>query len=393
MKILYIVPAYLPAYRYGGPIKSDHYRNKWLVKKGVEVSVYTTDIDGPNSLKVPLGTPVDVDGVRVFYFKGSFPRAWFYSRDLHRALKENIKDFDMVHITSVFLSASALGAYYAKKFNKPYIISPRGSLMKEPLALKSHIKKKFYIALLENNNLRDATAIHFTAPIEEEEYKAQGLPLRQGIVIPNSFDEDDFKEVQDTRPEVFRDKFNIGKDIKIILFLSRISWKKGLDTLIPALSLIIKKEPKALLVIAGGDDEGYKKKVEELINKHGLRSSVVFTGMLLGRDLVAAYKSSSVFVLPSYSENFAMSVVEAMYFRVPVVVTKHVGVAPSVQNSVAGIVIEKNESELSESILNILQNPEKSREMGERGRLSVLKEFSAPSVADQFLAAYNKLVN
>ena len=80
MKILHIVPSYIPAYRYGGPIESVHSLNAGLVKNGAEVTVYTTNIDGSNDLNVPVGTSVMIDGVRVFYFKSSFPRAWFYSR-------------------------------------------------------------------------------------------------------------------------------------------------------------------------------------------------------------------------------------------------------------------------------------------------------------------------
>ena len=55
MKILHIVPSYLPAYGYGGPIQSVHSLNKWLVKKGADVTVYTTNINGRETLDVPLG--------------------------------------------------------------------------------------------------------------------------------------------------------------------------------------------------------------------------------------------------------------------------------------------------------------------------------------------------
>lgn len=109
---------------------------------GVDVTVYTTAVNGPDDLDVPLGVPVDVDGVKVYYFPVKFLRSWFYSPGMHRAIKNNSRDFDLVHITSVFLSASTLGAYYARKFNIPYIISPNGSLMIIPLSI-SAFKRKF----------------------------------------------------------------------------------------------------------------------------------------------------------------------------------------------------------------------------------------------------------
>ena len=117
--------------------------NKWLVKKGIDVTVYTTNIDVEN--KVETRKEVLVDGVKVWYFKKSFPkileywkvgflpaflpRHWEYSKDLHIALAKHMGEFDVVHVTSTFLFASVLGAYYARKYKKPYIISPRGNLM------------------------------------------------------------------------------------------------------------------------------------------------------------------------------------------------------------------------------------------------------------------------
>ncbi len=135
MKILHIVPAYLPAHRYGGPIESVHNLNVALARAGHDVTVFTTDINGEGRVSVKTDALVMMDGVRIFYFRGSFPRLWFYSRDMHHALAERMNEFDIVHITSVFLAASALGARYAKKIKRPYVISPRGSLMHEPLSM------------------------------------------------------------------------------------------------------------------------------------------------------------------------------------------------------------------------------------------------------------------
>ena len=388
MKILHLVQCYTPAYRYGGPIKSVHELNKWLVRRGIEVAVYTTNIDGPYKLDVPLNQEVIIDGVKVYYFPIIF-RPWQYSFSLHRALAKNLKYFDAVHITSVFLSASTLGAYYAKKFNKPYVISPRGSLMKEPLQKKSSLKKRIYISLFEKRNLKAADAIHFTVEAEKDEYLKAGLPLKKGIVIPNGLDLEEFKEI--TPSGAFRKKWNIDSQKKVVLFLSRLNWKKGLDTLIPAFAEVVEKEPKAILAIVGNDDEGYRKKVEFLISNFQLKDKVIFTGMLLGKDKLAAFRESDVFVLPSYAENFGMAVLEAMYLGLPVIITKNVGIAPSVSRGGAGIVVNKDEKEVSEAILKILNNPSLAKKMGQCGRQLVQKEFSPVSVAEKFVELYNEL--
>ena len=179
MKILHLIPTYLPARKASGPIYPTHCLNKWLVKKGIDVTVYTTNLDERETMGVPVGEPVFIDGVRVFYFKSSFFKKWFCSRQFAVALKKNLPDFDLVHITSVFLAFSFFGACFAKKFKKPYIISPHGSLMKEPLNMKSRLKKMIYLKLAEKRNLTGAAAIHFTVEAEKAEYLESGLPLKK----------------------------------------------------------------------------------------------------------------------------------------------------------------------------------------------------------------------
>ena len=391
MKILHIIPSYLPAKLASGAIKPTHYLNKALVEKGIEVVVYTMNIDGNKKLDVPLGKEVNLDGVKVFYFPMTF-RPWQYSYKLHQALAKSVKDFDLIHITSVFLSVSTLGAYYAKKFNKPYIISPHGSLMNEPLRNRN-TKKQIYISLIERKNLTDASAIHFTVETEKEEYIKAGLSLKETIIIPNGLDIEEFNTITRDSATHFKEKFGIAPDKKIILFLGRLHRIKGLDILIPAFAEIIKKEPKAVLVLAGPDDENYKREVLKFIDEVNLRTSdIVFTGMLVGEDKTAVYKESDVFVLPSYSENFGMVVVEAMYSCLPVVITKYVGIAPEIIKNNAGIVIKKSEKELTEAILKILNNPALAQKMGESGKRLVETEFSPGKIADKWIEKYKNII-
>lgn len=394
MKILHVVPTYLPAYRYGGPIQSVNALNKYLVRAGAEVTVYTTAIDGPKDLDVPISTsadlkPVDRDGVKVYYFKPGHPRFWFYSHDMRRALAAHARDFDIVHITSVFLSASTLGARAARAAGAPYIISPHGSLMRAPLEKKSALKKGLYISLMERKNLENADAIHFTTEIEQKEYEAAGLPLRKAIVIPNGLDTDSLPPGD---PQEFRKKFKITPEKRIILFLGRLNWKKGLDTLIPAFAAVAEEMPEAVLVIAGGDDENYKGTLNKLIDIADIREKVIFTGPLDGAEKTAAYKSAEVFVLSSYSENFGITVLEAMHFGVPVVVSEEVALAPMVRESGAGLVAKKDTAAFAAAMIELLRDPARALAMGERGRALAATEFSYEKVARAFLGAYGEII-
>ena len=87
MKILHIIPTYIPANFASGPIQSIHSLNKELVNMGAQVTVYTSNFDGDKILDVPVLKEVIVDGVRVFYFPLTM-KLWSYSRELHKALKK-----------------------------------------------------------------------------------------------------------------------------------------------------------------------------------------------------------------------------------------------------------------------------------------------------------------
>jgi len=145
------------------------------------------------------------------------------------------------------------------------------------------------------------------------------------------------------------------------------------------------------LVLAGPDD-GCGKNLKSQISNLKINDKVIFTGMLLGGDKIAAYCESDVFVLPSYSENFGMAVIEAMYCELPVVITKGVGIANEVEKNGAGLVVEKEVGQVAEAILKILQNPEISKKMGENGRKLVETEFSSEKVAKKWIEEYNKLL-
>jgi len=407
MKILHISSSYFPALQMGGPIKSVHELNKWLVKNGAEITVYTTNAGLKNNKEILFKKETEIDGVKVFYFPYYGYIHWTFSPALFFALAKNVKNFDIVHITGVWNFPVSVAAFWARFYKKPYIISPRGSLMKEPLEKKSSLKKKIHLWFFGKRDLKNASAIHFTVEREKEEYLKAELPLKKIIIIPNGLNLDDFNIRKSDFPNIdvnirksdflglnFRKKFNIYSDKKIILFLARLHPIKGLDTLIPAFAEVIKKEPKAVLVLAGPDEKNYKKEIElKIVNcKLKIDKDVIFTGMILSNDKPAAYKESNVFVLPSYSENFGMAAAEAMSFGLPVIVTKGVGISDEIEKAVAGIVIEKNEKQLSEAILKILNNPDLAKKMGEQGRELVKNEFSSGKVAERFIKEYNEIL-
>ena len=118
MKILCVVPVYFPAFQYGGPIASVHNLNKALVEKGIEVTVFTTNagLEG----KVLTNLEIDINGVKVFYFnffkifEFLGPTGWQFSWSLTVALKNKLKNFDLIYLSAVWNYPTAIAAHYCR---------------------------------------------------------------------------------------------------------------------------------------------------------------------------------------------------------------------------------------------------------------------------------------
>jgi glycosyltransferase involved in cell wall biosynthesis len=174
-----------------------------------------------------------------------------------------------------------------------------------------------------------------------------------------------------------------------VLFLSRISWKKGLDRLITAWQWVT----GIPLVIAGNDDEGYRAALEELARSLGVSDRVIFVGPASDADKWGLYEDAQLFVLPSYSENFGNVVAEAMGMGCPVVVSPEVGMASLVQSQSAGVVTSCEPVALADTIRNLLADPSHLRALGRRGRETVRELLSWGGVAEQTERLYRRLAN
>jgi glycosyltransferase involved in cell wall biosynthesis len=106
----------------------------------------------------------------------------------------------------------------------------------------------------------------------------------------------------------FRSQYPETNVKKILLFFGRLNFKKGLDILVPAYAQVAKVRKDVLLVIAGPDNEGFGEKLRAWLTKEGVLDRATFTGMLLGEDKLTVLRDADMFVLPSYTENFGVSV-------------------------------------------------------------------------------------
>ena len=394
MKILCVVPSYWPAFKYGGPIQSLHILNKELVKKGIDLTVYTTNagLEG----KVTVNQEVKVDGVKVYYFE--FIKffeflgktGWQFSPQMSRALKNNLGFFDLAYIVAIWNYPVTVAAHFCRQYKKPYIIAPRGLLYPYSTSIKFW-KKWLYYVLVIKKAINDATLIHYTTNDEAKECH-MFLRLKNKLaVVPNGLDLTEFANLPDR--ENFKIHYPQLRNKKVILFLGRINWKKGLDILAKAYGRIARQREYVHLLIVGNDESGYEKRVKRWLKEERVLDKVTFTGMLTGKEKLRAYTASDIFVLPSYSENFGMSVIEAMACGIPVVISDQVGIHREVSANNAGVIVECNEESVGKGVKSILDNKNFAEELSFNAKKMVREYYSIDNVADKMIETYRQILN
>ena len=386
MRLLHVVPTYLPAVRYGGPIQTVHALCRALAAAGHDVHVYTTNVDGPYDSDVPLGRPVDLEGVKVTYFPSRLMRRLYWSPPMRRALQENGGGFDLFHLHAIYLWPTWIGARTARALGKPYVVSPRGMLVPELIRRKSRLVKTAWIGLIDRPNIEGAAAVHTTSEIEASHLPGFGWRLPRVETIPHGVDDPPALASATPSPDIAA---AISRR-PIVLALGRISWEKGLDRLIGALPLA----PAAQVVIAGGDADGQAAYLAGEARRLGVESRVTILARHVdGADKEALFAAAQVFAMTSLSENFGLAAFEGMRRGLPVLATPDVGMSEIVRSVGAGVVVQPSAPEIAAGLVQLLADPAASRAMGERGRDHVIAHYSWAAVAHRMEQLYAALLS
>jgi glycosyltransferase involved in cell wall biosynthesis len=401
VRILHLIATLSPST--GGPGEACLGLCRELAKRGHEVSIYTTafghsDTQGAGRTEYPLAEPVYDGGVEIRFFAETDRRFYLSSPSLYRALRTVIPTVDIVHIHSIYLFHSTVGAYLCRRFHVPYVIKPHGTL--DPYLRRRHrLRKWLHEMIVERRSFRGAAAIQFTAT-EEMELATKtrigrrlfestiGAIVPNGVVIPEAFE----PEESGADSEGLVQQFPELRGKRIVLFLGRINFKKGLDILSAAFARLCRKRDDIHLLIAGPDNEGYGLRVKESLLAENVLDRVTFAGMLRGAYKNAAFQMSEIFVLPSYSENFGIAIVEAMAQGLPVVVSDRVNIWREIDDAAAGLVIRCDAAELTTALSRLLDDSELRTSMGKRGTKLVERSFTWPIAAEQMLNLYERIL-
>ncbi len=383
MKVLHLVGFYPD---YGGPYTVVKGLTKALAEFGCEIGVCSPLPHNYDRSKLDA-----FDHLRdIVYLESSNDLLGYlwpsYSKDWGKVLKK-LNDYELLHIHGFF-------DYYAyfvyRHLKKPYIITPHGTLQKEAVSRKSYLKKTLYLSLIGRRTLRNSRAIHALTVYEEACLRDLGVDQQSISVVPNGISPEDFCNLPD-KGLLFR-KYPELEGKRIVLFMSRINWKKGLDDLIPAFSSVVEEIGNAHLVLIGPDSEGYMNKVDVWIRDYGLNEHVSYMGPVFGKDRLMFLQDSNMLVLPSYSEAFPMTIIEAMYMNLSVIITEDSGIADIVRDNNVGLVINKNRNEIATAIIKLLKDDALARELGRNGGKLVREKYTWDKVADRMMRVYAEVL-
>ena len=386
MKILHVLENISPPF--GGPAKACKEMCVALVRKGTKVTIFTTNRNYPKGiLNVPVNTQVSQNGYNIWYFPVQFT-PYKVSLDMMKALRLHLKEYEILHIHGLYRFPSTIAAYYAKKFEIPYIMRPHGCL--DPFLFykpKNRLIKRIHEHLIERRNLNKAAAVHYTS---KEEMALVPFKIKvPSLIMPLGID---LRKYENLPPDgVFKAKYNL-KDKKLILHLGRINFKKGLDILVRGFAQVSLDRNDLCLVLAGPDNENYGSQVEKWIIDEGVKDKVIFPGMLQGVDKLAVLRDADIFALPSYSENFGIAVVEAMACSLPVVISNRVNIWREIQDAGAGLVTSCDSDEVAKALKSLLDDVSIRFRMGEAGKMLVNKTYNWDVVVNDMLKAYQDIV-
>jgi glycosyltransferase involved in cell wall biosynthesis len=291
-------------------------------------------------------------------------KRWAFSPAMLRAYLPYIRDVDFIILHSIYSFPVLVGYLLARRFHKPYGLWPHGTFAPIQRQISGR-KKKIYNGLIARAIMDNASVLFYSAKGEREETNSLNFKA-PSVIVPHGLNFDEFVSLPPRGS--FRSRHMAGHSGPLVLFLSRINQKKGLDILARAFALVLERLPNARLAIVGSSDPPeFEGRAISWIKESGISDFVVMPGLLVGEDKMQAFADADVFVLPSHAENFGFAVFEAMASRIPVVISDTLDYAKEVDSHQAGISVPRNPQAFADAIVRVLTDWDLHQKLGQNG--------------------------
>ena len=388
MRIVFVIPYFYDAWVYGGQPRSAYEMAKGLVARGHAVEVLTTDSGGGHRLDIPAnGHTRVVEGITIRYYRNlsntlAFRHRVFLPLGLFRNISQRVLDADVVHIHELRSPLSVAAAFASTRQSIPFVLSPHGGLRH----LGRRGLKTVFDYLWGRRILQTAAAVVAVSPGEEQDAAAMNVPVKRTFRVPNS--------VSTVSPDLlpreglFRARHQLPPG-PVVLFLGRLHSLKGADLLLRAFDRMHRESSaaKAHLVLAGPDD-GQERDLRKLVASLDIGDRVTFTGYLGQTQKLEALVDSRLVVIPSRSEVFGITALEALICSRPVLLSRACGFFPLPGEDCGIRRFDENSIEdLGTQLQRALSDLE-FYESAKKGRDFVFQEFSSETVAIQLENVY-----
>lgn len=383
--IVIITPYFAPAWSYGGPPKVLYTLAQEFVKRGKQVDVVTTDVldHRRNFLLQEKMVGISIYRFRTVSNYLAYKNKIFFVADFLNKTKKILAKADFILFSDlrVILNWQVYNYVYLKGI--PYGIYAFGQI---PRGNGFKAVAKFFFDLLWVKDFAEKASFRFVQTSHEQKmfHDFFDVPTTdtQLLTLPVELKK---QELEIDILNNYRKKWGLEIDDRIMLFVGRLHYLKGLDLLIDAVLPEFKKDHNLKLLIVGRDD-GEEKKLRKLIDKE-LEKQIIFTGPLYERETVYAYKSADCFVLtPRFYEETSLAALEALSFGLPVVVSQESDI-PYLKEYQAGYVIENNPQSIRKAIVNILAKMKKDKNLMQMNAIKLISDkYSSSSVVLQLLS-------
>ena len=395
MKILHVIPSISPTL--GGPSEVALNIVSALRECGVNAEIVTTNYGGAKPMNVPLNQRVDYNfktdrevSVPVWFFPYTSRslKEYIFSWQMTNWLWKHIHNYQLLDNHYLFSYAPSCAANLARLKRIPYTVRTMGQLTPWSLAQKQ-LKKQVYTFLVERHNLNRAAAIHCTTSAEAENVRKFGihkptitLPLGANPPMP----------ISDAKARL-RQKYNIPADTPIILFLSRLHYKKRPELLLKSLVQLKNSGHRFHAIFAGSGESIYLADLQNLVSSLGIEQQVYFAGFTGGFDKDLLLQGSDLFVLPSFSENFGIAVAEALAAGLPIIITPGIQISSDVAAAKAGLVVPGEVESLTEAISKLLSVPKLRQELGANAKRLAQTCYSWQPIAQNLASTYAAIIS
>ncbi len=372
LRVLQVTPYYAPAWGYGGVVEAVFQLTRYLARAGADVRVLTTDANGEHQRLTREAREAHTSGTAIETIYCPRRAADSSAPSMLARLPALIRWADLVHLHAVYSFPTIPTLAYARVLGRPVIWTPRGALQRwsgsRRVGLKS-MWEKICGAIAPSR-----MALHLTSDQEASE-SLDRFPAVARIVVPNGVEIP--KRVERTESV---GKLRIG-------FIGRIDPKKGIENLLDACAMLAARgTPEFSLAIAGNGTREYQERIAARV---AACAGIAMSGEVRAEEKERWFANQDVVVVPSYTENFANVIAEALARAVPVIASRGTPWA-GLETQGCGLWVDNDPANLAAAIERISAMP--LAEMGARGRAWMIDRYSWERCARDMMLCYQKLV-